>query len=290
MSTHTRIVCALADQQSGPALKRTYEIARQRDWSVDAVHAVNLPGGLFGLMEADALTRARAGVLDQLAPVMKAYGGAEALERDLRIDPGSPRKVLTEASQEAARIVLGAHSRDGLTDLFRNTTRTVVTQAPCPVWLERGSAQPIRRILAAVDLAPEGRQTVAMAREEAEAFGAELELVHVFDLTVVGTVFGYEVPLPASAQQASRVTAQREFDKLLDSFDWTGKWAKRTTRHFIDGDPGRELLDRATEADLLVFGTHGRGRFANAVIGSVASELIRSSPAPMLTFKLVTES
>ncbi len=286
MSTKNRIVCGLSSAESAPALQRTFELARDRDWTPDAVHAVNLPGGLFGLVEADALSRARAGALDQLAGVMEPFGGVEALGKHLRVEAGSPGKVLADAAEEAARLVLGEHVRQGATDLFGNTTRTLVAGAGCPVWLQRGAYGPVRRVVGAVDLGEAGKHTIALARQEAQAFGAELQLVHVFDLTQIGTVFGYEVPLPATAWQASRTRAMAEFDELVGEFDWSGDWEGRHGKSFIDGEPVKELLALNAGADLTVLGTHGHGAFARTVIGSVASKVLDAAQRPVLVHRV----
>ena len=50
------------------------------------------------------------------------------------------------------------------------------------------------------------------------------------------------------------------------------------------GDPATEIADAATRlgANLVVIGTHGRGRFASAVIGSVAQGVMRKAACPVL--------
>jgi len=289
MSTHSSIVCGLGPEGAEQVLQRSYELARARDLSVVAVHAVDLPLALFHQVDAADLAAAREAALDRLGPSLAEAGGdargRAALDRDLRVVPGPAARALLEAAEEAgaARLVLGEHHREGLTDLFRNTTRAVLSKAECPVWIQSGPVRPVRKILVAVDLAPEGRQAVALAREEALASGAELELVHVFQLPALGTAFGYSVPLPVSVVLEARETAQREFDRILDGFEW-GDVAHR--RELVDGDPRHELTERAAQADLVVLGTHGGGGFSHAVIGSVASHVIRSGRAPTLVFRL----
>jgi nucleotide-binding universal stress UspA family protein len=50
------------------------------------------------------------------------------------------------------------------------------------------------------------------------------------------------------------------------------------------GLPGQEIIRLAREEDyhLIVLGTRGRGFFAEAFLGSVSLQVVRSSPAPVL--------
>lgn len=51
------------------------------------------------------------------------------------------------------------------------------------------------------------------------------------------------------------------------------------------------ILEEAThwKADLLVMGTHGRGGLAHLLMGSVAEEVLRHTPVPVLMVKLPAE-
>jgi nucleotide-binding universal stress UspA family protein len=51
-----------------------------------------------------------------------------------------------------------------------------------------------------------------------------------------------------------------------------------------EGDPAHGIVDavRHLGADLVVIGTHGRGRLAAAVIGSVAQSVVRTAPCPVI--------
>jgi nucleotide-binding universal stress UspA family protein len=53
----------------------------------------------------------------------------------------------------------------------------------------------------------------------------------------------------------------------------------------IEGNPAREILERATQmsADLLVMGTHGASGFERLLLGSVTEKVLRKAPCPVLT-------
>jgi nucleotide-binding universal stress UspA family protein len=53
------------------------------------------------------------------------------------------------------------------------------------------------------------------------------------------------------------------------------------------GDPATEILRLAgeTKCDLIVMGTHGRTGLTRLVLGSVAEEVLRQAPCPVLAVK-----
>jgi universal stress protein A len=63
--------------------------------------------------------------------------------------------------------------------------------------------------------------------------------------------------------------------------------AVRVDRLYRDGPAPGVILDVAaeTKADLIVMGTHGRTGIGRLVLGSVAEEVLRKAPCPVLTVK-----
>ncbi len=56
------------------------------------------------------------------------------------------------------------------------------------------------------------------------------------------------------------------------------------------GDPAEEIIDYADDhgLDMIVMGTHGRGGFQRAVVGSVTDEVVRTASVPVLTVRAET--
>lgn len=54
-----------------------------------------------------------------------------------------------------------------------------------------------------------------------------------------------------------------------------------------EGDPAEEILRLATEThcDMIVLGTHGRTGLERLLMGSVAEQVVRRAPCPVLTVK-----
>lgn len=57
--------------------------------------------------------------------------------------------------------------------------------------------------------------------------------------------------------------------------------------HIGVGELAVTILDyaRETRCDLIVMGTHGRGAFAGALLGSVAAKVVHAAPVPVLLIK-----
>jgi hypothetical protein len=65
----------------------------------------------------------------------------------------------------------------------------------------------------------------------------------------------------------------------------------RAERRLEEGDAVTEILRVAEEApaDLIVLGTHGRTGLARLLMGSVAEQVVRRAPCPVLTVKAPLE-
>jgi nucleotide-binding universal stress UspA family protein len=58
-------------------------------------------------------------------------------------------------------------------------------------------------------------------------------------------------------------------------------------RRLAEGDPAAEIIGAAAEtaADLIVMGTHGRTGLRHLLMGSVAEQVVRQAPCPVVTLK-----
>lgn len=114
----------------------------------------------------------------------------------------------------------------------------------------------------------------ALARD----YGAELVVLHVSPWSVVGVVDGIAVELPTGWEEETRARLEQIRP------DEAGI---RVARRLEQGEASAQILKVAGEvkADLIVMGTHGRGGVSRLLIGSVAEEVLRKAPCPVLTVK-----
>ena len=280
------IVVGVEDSElSDAAVQVAYRLGAARGLAVVPVHAGDLASRWWKHLSDEDLARGREATAERLTHRLASAGlDPGDLGRALRLVPGPPAAALCEEARRARAelIVLGRHRRAGVVDFLGDTVRGVLAEADCPVWVQSGEPREVRTVLAAVDLSPAGRHCVALAREEARAHGAELVLLHCFEHPELGAVLGYPIPLPLSLVLASREKEESEFHRIVGDFDGSDL-AREVV--FVDADPRSEILERARDADLVVVGTHARGGLRRAILGSVASRVLRRTETPVLAFR-----
>ena len=131
-----------------------------------------------------------------------------------------------------------------------------------------------KKILCPVDFDANSLVALRLASELARDRNATLRLLHV-----VAMPPGPEVALPFGRMEA---TARAKLERLARQ-RIRGKAA-----YDIDimmGDPGVEVLLAAKRwgADVIVLATHGRKGLRHLVLGSVAEQVVREAPCPVLT-------
>jgi nucleotide-binding universal stress UspA family protein len=137
-------------------------------------------------------------------------------------------------------------------------------------------------ILVAVDFNELSEHALTQALDLAGPLGARVTVLHVFSLPSLR--IGDSDVLP-SAEEATRRSdvAEKQLDALLARHSRPGVQVDQLLR--TERAPAQEICAAAEQvgADLIVVGTHGRGAIGRALLGSVALDVIRSSPVPVLT-------
>jgi nucleotide-binding universal stress UspA family protein len=144
----------------------------------------------------------------------------------------------------------------------------------------------IRNILVPTDFSAGSEIALAYAKELAGATGAALHFIHV-----VPNAFGpgaYSetyVPPPREYFEGLEKDARTRLEQWVPASD---QRAFRAVLTAVVGAPSEEILARVTEEppiDLIVMATHGRGGVARVVMGSVADQIVRRAPCPVLTVR-----
>lgn len=141
-----------------------------------------------------------------------------------------------------------------------------------------------KRILHPTDFSDCSASATEYAHELATKLAADLHLVHVLEshpTTTPAFVMGLAV---TSYARESRAAAERALAELLDP-QWA---AAHTVIHAVlDGSPTTDIVNyaRQNEIDLIVLATHGRTGLSHAIMGSVAENVVRTSPCPVLTVR-----
>jgi nucleotide-binding universal stress UspA family protein len=137
------------------------------------------------------------------------------------------------------------------------------------------NAAKFRRILCAADFSEQSRRALDHAVALARWSGAELAIVNAVappDFRLIGA------SLLAPAERVGRLEALRRFAEPV-----MGPFAARLVLR--EGEAAREIVaeSRGWAADLVVVGTHGRRGLEHWELGSVAEQVIRTAPCPVLT-------
>jgi universal stress protein A len=146
----------------------------------------------------------------------------------------------------------------------------------------------IQRILAPIDFSECSRAALEVAAGLAQRFDAELVVLHVWEAPVYSGVAGLPdltVQLcdepPSTRAEFERSRAGRELDRMLAAVDRTRVNALKR----VDVGDACEAIVRAAESgghDLIVMGTHARSGLSHLVMGSVAEQVLRRAPCPVL--------
>ena len=132
-----------------------------------------------------------------------------------------------------------------------------------------------RSILVPTDFSESADAALEYAVGLAQRFGATVELLHVAEPPRVMAPELLGSVLEGEIEAADELMAERLTD------------LKRRGVHGVDGrvivgGAIEIILREAARADLIVMGTHGRGSFAQLVLGSVAAAISRRAAAPVL--------
>ncbi len=142
----------------------------------------------------------------------------------------------------------------------------------------------IRKILLPTDFSEYSRTALAYACELAEKYGAELHLLHALEIHPVSTPdFGMGLALPRYVAE-SKQHAETSLSKFLESQQAA---RLKVVHRLIEGSPRTEIprYARDQNIDLIVLSTHGRTGLAHALMGSVAENVVRTAPCPVLTIR-----
>jgi nucleotide-binding universal stress UspA family protein len=141
----------------------------------------------------------------------------------------------------------------------------------------------VKKILVATDFSEPSDAALTYGRALARCFDATLLVLHVAD--VVTTGIGAEGGRFVDAQRDAEEAARRRVDALLTEEDRRAFGAMAVAIASIL--PAETIVGhaRTADADVIVLGTHGRSGIVHLLGGSVAEEVVRTAPCPVLTVK-----
>jgi len=136
----------------------------------------------------------------------------------------------------------------------------------------------LKRILIAVDDSEFAAHAADVGVELAKSLHAEVAFVTVYDPSVgPGRMWG--VPADRLAEMSEHASK-----RLLATF-----WEPTATHsEFVEpGEPASKIIEVANNwhADLIVMGSHGRGKVMGLLLGSVSQGVLHHAPCPVLVVR-----
>jgi nucleotide-binding universal stress UspA family protein len=282
------ILVATDGTDSALGALRTAYLLSLRDGTPVEVLAVSPPTEIYGAGSAEAaagfparlLATSVAVLTERVQGQLDALGGPAA-SWPIAVEVGAvaPTIARRAALREAGLIVLGLASHPPIEKwIARETLLRVIHLANTPVLAVDPERRELpHRVVVATDFSEFSRRAIQSALQLA-APDAQVHLVHVTwarsadagwtdsDQWVRTYRTGVEHHLQAMAAELLEGTR-------LDIHT-----------HVLKGDPGRELLEFAKEADaeLLVAGSHGSGFLGRIMLGSVSSRVVHGARCSLL--------
>ena len=140
----------------------------------------------------------------------------------------------------------------------------------------------IKHILCPVDRSPRSLQAFGYALALARWQDARLNLLEVIEAAAPPR--GSRVPENDGVPHDTRAALERDLGRVLAARRASDVRVKILTR---TGNVVQEILAqaKASRADLVVIGSHGRGGVQRLVLGSVAEKVLRLATCPVLTVR-----
>jgi nucleotide-binding universal stress UspA family protein len=191
----------------------------------------------------------------------------------------------TATTMGADLIVMGAHRKQLLRDIFIGTTIERVIRLGCfPVLMvNQEPAQPYRTMLAAIDFSEHSAAALQQAMSLGMTDEGSVTLLHAF------FPYARSMMVRSGVSQDSiddyvRSERQLAVDELARFVVSNDLAVPGHTVRIAEGRPFDVIADAVQELtpDLLVMGTHGRSGIARALLGSVTEEALRSLEADIL--------
>jgi nucleotide-binding universal stress UspA family protein len=212
--------------------------------------------------------------------VREVVGEPSGLEIRVEEVRGPTTEALLRAASatNTSMLVVGSRGLGGFRGLLLGSvSRQLCEHAPCPVTVVRGEVASdqvqLGTVVVGLDGSDNASRALAFAGDLAQRAGSRVIVAHAAGGST--TIEAKELHLSPVA-----TAVQEQVER------WCAPLHQREIDHDIaikQGDPRNVLREIVAEhdADLLVVGSHGGGRVAHLVLGSVASSLAQHSKVPV---------
>jgi nucleotide-binding universal stress UspA family protein len=201
---------------------------------------------------------------------------------------GAVATVLADAADSARLLVVGTGGGDHRA--LGGHAVKIAHRAHCPVvvWrapVARRTGKPLP-VVVGVDESEASTRALAEAFDIAAMLHAPLTVVHMWEIgAAVGMGdLGGQGNMDWQLLDVLQSQQRQQMDELVAPFARKYRNA-HVNKVFQDTSPAKGLTDLSREAQLVVVGSHGRGRLADSILGSVSQNLIHHAECPVLVVR-----
>lgn len=253
------------------------------------VHAINIPDFNYAMISPDLRAEVHA---DMEAKLRKEGEGIltqakEELPSDFSQvqvihQIGHPVDVILEtaSSSKSHLIILGARGLGRVKELvLGSTSHRVLMHAPCSAMVIKEPVPRLKKILLPI----EGEDDISIALQ----FLALQPFREAVEIDVIAVWPQPQLAWPVTLGQ-SKLLEMRAIEEAQDRMksvtDKLTRMNYSAETKVGMGDPAFAILEqaKASQADLILMGTHGRGGLARFLIGSVSHSVLHQADCPVL--------
>lgn len=258
------------------ALQRACQVAKRLHADLLVVHAVD---SSMPLVAQDRLCKeARSQVEEQIARCPQTAD----LSVRILVESGHITECILRTSMEedVQLIILGQHHQS-TPELFVGTTLERVSRlAAVPVLLVARQANDYRQGVLALDFSACGSAALRMASMLVD--GGKLQAVHICNPPLSTRLGGQRARSSYAVEQ--RATLEYLIKDELETLEMQGITKPEIGLTLAEGGVLASLLEEVKQQrpDFIALGSHGRSGIGEALLGSLALELLRQPPCDVL--------
>lgn len=152
----------------------------------------------------------------------------------------------------------------------------------------------MKKILVPVDFSDVTELVIENAKIFAKLLGAEMKIIHVFAPALHGTV-GRILMVPLNYEDLRdelAVKLKSEHKKMLEIKQKLSSEKINVTAFLLGGNVSETVLSQVEEyaPDMIVMGSHGHGRVAKALLGSITTSVLKHTKCPIIIVPNKTKS
>lgn len=285
---HTKAVASSIELLKSPDAKCSVQPV-----SVLSASDLNWPMALLAPLRRAPAAIVRKALYIQLDKVCKGIEAPEVLLQDRAARGEAVKKIVTFAkSQKASLIAVGTSGATALKSMRMGSfSETLIAVSKVPVLAVSPKAKIPRKIsviLFPTDFSKSSRKVFKEVLRLARKHSARVVLMHVFDTSYQALAYGGEWGLgldPNLVDQSFR-DAEKARTRLGEEWQASAKRAKVDCVFRMSKGPfgtGAAILTqaKAVNADLIALATY-RGRIEQAILGSVARDVLAGSTRPVI--------